>query len=69
MTYWQGTPPSTCQIMGEPITDTFVDGALQGGSWGILCDKCHKTFGVGLGKGRGQKYTKQTNGKWLKTEG
>ena len=68
-TYWVGDPPDKCQLMGEPIIDVFIDGAVLGGSWACMCPKCHQTFGVGLGEGKGQKYIRQSDGKWLKEEG
>lgn len=64
---WEAPIPAMCDIGGEPITETFIDGALQGGSWAILCLRCHGLYGVGLGSGRGQQYVKQSDGKWLKT--
>ena len=35
----------------------------------VECDKCHKDHGVGLGTGRGQKFVKQDDERWLKVAG
>lgn len=67
--YWLGEPPDKCDIGSEPITTEFVDGATTYGPWGFMCLKCHKSFGKGLGTGRGQKYEKQPDGRWMKTGG
>jgi hypothetical protein len=40
--------------------DVFVDGKLAGGPWAIMCVLCHLAFGVGLGTGKGQKYSLKT---------
>lgn len=69
MSTWKGTYPNRCELNGETIKDEFVDGALRNGVWGILCPECHKNFGVGLGTGRGQRYKKREDGKFVKVEG
>lgn len=68
---WMGTPPTKCDTCEAPIVDKFYDEKTKMGPWGCLCPNCH-TFGPGLGKlglGWGQEYTKQPDGKWLKTGG
>lgn len=69
-TEWLGSEPKACDICTKPIKDTFIDGATRMGPWGILCPSCHKSHGVGLGIGKGQKYVKQSSGpfagRWLK---
>lgn len=64
---WQGSVPLKCDLSGEPITDTFIDGAIRNGSWGLLCPSCHELYGIGLGIGRGQRYGKLSDGRWIKT--
>jgi len=59
-------PPVACQIGQEPIKDVFIDGATRNGQWAYMCLECHKIHGVGLGIGRGQKYVRQSDNKWLK---
>ena len=69
-TFWHGQAPVKCQMRGEAILTKFVDGSTgSGGPWAIMCDECHKTFGVGLGIGRGQRFVMQGDGRFLKTEG
>jgi hypothetical protein len=66
--YWIGT-------IGEkddfncPILNEFVDGKTRHGPWAIMAPASYKIYGMGLGLGRGQRYKKQENGKWLKVEG
>jgi len=69
---WMGTPPKKCQLCGEPITDTFIDGRVvrKGATWAIMCSTCHLNEGVGLGLGFGQKYQLDSiNDEWIKIEG
>lgn len=50
-----------CDICKTPIKGVepwFVDGKtnLRGGVWALLCPSCYRTFGVGIGLGKGQQY-------------
>lgn len=67
--YWIGIAPTKCDITGLPVIDTFIDGATIHGPWGFMIPETHKTFGRGLGTGKGQRYEKQSDGRWIKTEG
>lgn len=69
MAYYCGSPDELCDVCQGKIGDAFVDGKTKLGPWANMCVPCHKKVGCGLGTGRGQKYEKQTNGMWLKTEG
>jgi len=55
---WLSPKPITCQICRKSFKDgdIFVDGALQQGSWALMCEACHQIFGHGFGVGRGQGY-------------
>lgn len=65
---WIGTPPVSCDLCRMLIGDTFVDGKTKMGPWANMCPKCHRSHGVGLGTGKGQKYS--SNGdSFVKTEG
>ena len=66
--YWMGEVPKQDDF-NNPIKDTFVDGKTKMGPWAIMGDYSFKKWGVGLGMGKGQKYQKQPDGKWLKIEG
>jgi len=66
--YWYSEPPDRCDIGGEPITDVFIDGGTIQGPWANMCPKCHLTYGIGIGLGRGQRYEKEGD-RWVKTEG
>jgi hypothetical protein len=69
--YWSSEPPSRCDACDTPITNVFTDGKTTYGPWACMCPSC-ATLGPGIGKwgmGLGQEYTKQPDGKWLKTKG
>lgn len=69
-TYWLSKVPANCETCGTPITNTFYD-ADTGRGWACMCPSC-QMLGPGknlLGTGRGQRYDKQPDGKWLKTAG
>jgi hypothetical protein len=57
---------SKCDICGNAITDTCIDGRTKTGQWGLLCPGCHRRNGVGLGIGKGQLYTKRADGTFWK---
>lgn len=67
--YWMGTPPGVCDLDEKPLVEEFVDGKTRMGPWGNMCPDCHRMYGFGIGVGRGQRYRKQPDGRWLKTEG
>ena len=67
--YWQGHVGPKDDFDRE-IEDTFIDGKTIMGPWGIMTPQSWRHYGVGaLGTGLGQKYEKQTDGRWLKVEG
>jgi hypothetical protein len=67
--YWGGEPPVLCAVCLKAITAVFVDAKLQNGWWEKVDPHCHAKWGTGLGVGKGQRYVRQTDGRWLKTEG
>lgn len=67
--YWMGLAPRACDIDQTPLQTKFVDGATTSGAWANMCLSCARRFGRGLGAGKGQEYTKQEDGRWLKTGG
>lgn len=55
---WLGShAPTHCQICGDPLVGSFVDGATKMGPWAYMCLPCFKETGYGLGVGRGQQYS------------
>lgn len=66
---WIGSDPSTCQICNRPVVSCFVDGKTYSGPWATMCLDCHFVHGVGIGLGKGQIFTLQADGSWLKTGG
>lgn len=69
-------PPMVCDVCHGPIAGSFVDGRTTMGPWANMCMTCHATHGVGLGMGKGQRYTftkgerhDNADAAWLKTAG
>lgn len=63
---WMGS--TKCDICGEEISKTLIDGRTTLGHWAVMCPKCHKIHGVGLGTGKGQKYVRDGEGDFVKVE-
>jgi hypothetical protein len=66
--YWSG-PIGPSDNFAEPLRQEFIDGKTTFGPWAIMTPDSHKAHGVGLGLGKGQRYAKQPDGRWLKVEG
>ena len=66
--YWSG-PVRHTDDFGRPIVDVFWDAATRGGPWAIMSPESHRLHALGAGVGLGQQYTRQPDGRWLKTEG
>lgn len=68
--YWLGSVPQEDDF-GYPITDVFYDAKTKMGPWATMSEKGWKYNRASpkLGTGYGQKYEKQADGRWLKTEG
>jgi len=54
---WSSTLPKVCDLCGRKLEKEFIDGRLMSGPWAIMCLSCFKDVGVGLGLGRGQRYS------------
>lgn len=70
--HWLGTLDENCQVCEQPYVEKMYDAALRlrnRQTWANCCAGCFESFGKGLGTGRGQEYTKQEDGRWLKTGG
>lgn len=65
--FWH-VPVGKCDLCDTPLHDVMYDSNTRHG-WGNVCGECFENYGQGLGTGRGQRYEKQTNGRWLKTDG
>lgn len=66
--YWVGSDPVKCDICKMAFGDTMFDSNTVHG-WANVCKTCFHFYGQGLGTGRGQKYEKQADGRWMKVEG
>ena len=53
---WMGD--TECDFCHKECGKNLYDGKTDMGPWAVMCDKCFRTHGVGLGAGRGQKYKK-----------
>lgn len=69
MTYWHGTDPVRCDVWGQPITTVFYDAKMPGAGWAMMHPDTFEALSCALGPGRGQRYEKQEDGRWLKTAG
>ena len=52
---WTGSH-NQCDICHASFKKWFVDGKTKMGPWGLMCEKCFRLHGIGLGLGRGQQY-------------
>jgi hypothetical protein len=66
--YWIGSVGEKDDF-GRKIEKVFYDGATDMGPWAIMTPESWRQHGQGVGLGRGQKYEKQEDGRWLKVEG
>lgn len=68
--YWIGNL-GTVDDFGKPYKTIMIDGRTkQYGSWANMTLESWRQHGCGkLGTGFGQKYQKQSDGRWLKIEG
>lgn len=69
--YWL-SPVGQTDDFDDTITDTIIDGKTSMGPWALMTPKSWARYsGTNgrLGLGLGQKYSKQSDGKWLKIEG
>ncbi len=67
--YWLSPLTGNCQLCNGPYNKTMYDANLRGVGWGNFCHSCFTDHRGTLGTGRGQKYTKQADGRWLKVGG
>jgi len=66
--YWTGDVPVKDDF-GMTIGIEFIDGRTTQGPWAFMTPASHRAYGVGLGLGRGQRYKKQNDNRWIKVEG
>ena len=56
---WRGSKPIRCDLCGCDLKEAtcFYDFCTVQGPWALGCEKCFARYGVGLGIGKGQKYS------------
>jgi hypothetical protein len=65
---WAGD--TMCNICLKPIINKLYDARVsRSGTWATMCEPCYRRSGAGLGTGRGQEYTQQKAGRFIKTAG
>lgn len=70
MPEYYADPPQVCNICDGPFDGIMIDGTTKPyGTWANMCAACFHEHGYGLGTGKGQQYTQQEDGRWLKTGG
>lgn len=64
-TKWNGTWPANCNSCLTDLRQhsTFYDAKTIYGHWALLCPRCFREIGLGLGLGRGQEYDSGTREK------
>lgn len=69
--FWLGSPIEKCDLCHRRMDKLacFYDANVPGESWGNICHGCFTAHRCKLGTGLGQKYSRQPDGKWLKTGG
>jgi hypothetical protein len=66
--YWL-SPVGEVDDFEDKISDEIIDGKTIYGPWALMTPISIKIHGVGrLGTGYGQRYKKQSDGKWLKVD-
>ena len=68
MTVWASAVPKKDNF-NQLIKDEFIDGKTHYGPWAIMTPASHRTHGVGIGLGKGQKYRKDASGVFVKVGG
>jgi len=63
------SPPTNCNVCNSPIADKVYDKNLFYYRWTYICPDCFSNTDGKLGVGYGQEYTKQEDGRFMKTEG
>lgn len=67
--YWL-SPLGDKDDFGVPFGNVMYDAKTKQGPWANMSQASFIAHGVGrLGLGLGQKYLRQSNGRWLKVEG
>jgi len=67
--YWL-SPLGGFDDFDQPYKNEMIDGKTKMGPWANMTAESWKEHGIGrLGQGFGQRYEKQSDGKWLKVEG
>ena len=62
------SPPEKCDSCGVDLRERwfFVDGRVRGsGEWRDMCSQCFFATGARIGRGKGQLYQRQADGRWL----
>jgi hypothetical protein len=68
-TYWL-SPVGELDDFGDRVAGVIIDGKTKHGSWALMTPHSWSLHGIGqLGIGLGQRFERQTDGKWLKVEG
>lgn len=70
-TYWLSPLEDKCQTCDQPFGKLMYDMKTNMGPWANMCNDC-ALLGPGIGRlgtGLGQKYQKQSDGRWLKVAG
>jgi hypothetical protein len=68
---YYASEPEKCDLCYRSFATMQImyDAQTTLGAWANLCQTCFNRYGKGIGLGVGQRYQKQEDGRWLKTQG
>ena len=58
-----------CDICDKETPQEYFDAKTKQGPWATMCSWCFRQHGIGLGLGRGQRYQRNVQNNFVKTEG
>ena len=64
---WYGS--TKCDVCENECVEILYDAKTNLGCWATMCNRCYIKHGLGVGKGVGQKYVKNEQGKFKKVAG
>ncbi len=64
---WLGN--TTCDFCKRPIYGALYDARTFSGQWATMCKTCWMEHAGELGTGKGQRYTQEPAGEFVKVEG
>jgi hypothetical protein len=67
--FWPNPVPVNCDDCNSKINAVFANLCVGPNQWNLFCARCAANHLAQYGFNLGQRYTKQNDGRWAKTEG